>query len=151
MKFSLSAAALALSALALSSCGGFMNGLASGMAGLGGGGYYMTPNYNAMPSPASVWTAPNNFSNVTWTSAPAYTAPVVSGGGASYTSGSSSTAASSSSSGSSRSCGVCYGLGKCRTCNGKGSYFDELNGNTKKCPNCTDGRCTSCGGSGKKN
>lgn len=149
--FSFSMLALALSVFVLSSCGSFMSGLASGIAGYGGGGYYVAPSYNAMPTPATVWTAPNDFSNVTWTSAPAYTTPVVSGSGVSYSTGSSSTATSSSSSSSSRSCSVCYGLGKCRTCNGKGYYFDELNGNNKKCPNCTNGSCTSCGGSGKKN
>ena len=56
----------------------------------------------------------------------------------------------SNSASSGRSCRVCYGSGKCRTCNGNGTYWDSLNGNRKKCPNCSNGLCTSCGGSGKR-
>lgn len=141
-----------LTMLSLTSCGGFMQGLASGLAGYGGGGYYVAPapamnasaGFNSFPAatftaPAATYTAP----------APTYTPPAPTyGTGASSSSSTSSTPSSSSSSG--RSCGVCYGLGKCRTCNGNGTYWDSLNGNRKKCPNCTNGLCTSCGGSGKK-
>lgn len=134
----------------LSSCGGFMQGLTSGIGGYGGGGYYIAPNYNAVAAPATTWNTPNYDFNSTWTTASATypTTTTYSSGSSSYSSGSSTTSSGSSSSG--RSCSVCYGLGKCRTCNGKGTYFDSLNSKTNKCPNCTNGLCTSCGGSGRK-
>lgn len=47
-----------------------------------------------------------------------------------------------------RSCRVCAGIGKCWTCNGKRYYFSE-NFKTLRCPNCTNGLCTTCGGTGK--
>lgn len=124
----------------LTSCGDFMTGLASGLAGYGGGGYYASPaptmydgsNFNTItpPTPTFTFTAP--------AAAPA----------SSYSSGSSSSS-SSSSSNSGRNCTVCSGLGKCRTCNGTGTYWDSLNGVRQICPNCKDGKCTSCGGLGR--
>lgn len=142
--------AMTLSVCSLTSCGGFMQGLAAGMGGYGNGGYNIAPNYNTVSAPSTVWSTPNyDFCN-TWTTAPTYnTSATYSSGSSSFTSGS-STSTSSSSSSSGRSCGVCYGLGKCRTCNGKGTYFDDLNGKYNKCPNCTNGLCTSCGGTGRK-
>ena len=50
-------------------------------------------------------------------------------------------------------CRLCYGLGTCRTCEGKGYYYNSLDlSKTVTCPNCHnhDGLCTSCGGTGKK-
>ena len=124
----------------LTSCGDFMTGLASGFAGYGGGGYYASPaptmydgsNFNTItpPTPTITLTAP--------VAAPA----------SNYSSGSSSSS-SSSSSNSGRNCTVCSGLGKCRTCNGTGTYWDTLNGVRQICPNCKDGKCTSCGGLGR--
>ena len=145
------AAAIILSTLTLSSCEGFMQGLASGMGGYGGyGGYYAAPSYNTVSAPAATFSAPTfDYSN-TWNTAPVYTAPTtVSSGSSTYSSGS-STSTSGSSSSSDRSCRVCYGLGKCRTCNGNGQYFDTFTSKYIKCPNCTNGLCTSCGGSGRK-
>ncbi len=140
--------AVALSLCMLQSCGGFMQGLASGLGSYGGGGYYMAPSYNTVAAPATVWSTPSYDFNNTWTTAPA----TYSSGTTTYSSGSSSSSTSSSSSGSSRSCRVCYGSGKCRTCNGNGKYFDDSlgNGSMRKCPNCTNGLCTSCGGTGRK-
>lgn len=46
-----------------------------------------------------------------------------------------------------RSCRVCAGIGKCWTCNGNRYY--TKNGKTFTCPNCTNGLCTTCGGTGK--
>lgn len=48
-----------------------------------------------------------------------------------------------------RTCRVCSGTGLCRTCNGKGTYFDSFSGKRLKCPNCWNGKCTSCGGTGR--
>ena len=60
----------------------------------------------------------------------------------------------SSSGSSGRQCRVCLGNGKCRTCNGKGWYFDNTFGIGREyiCPNCHNhnGRCASCGGSGRR-
>ena len=50
-------------------------------------------------------------------------------------------------------CRMCYGLGSCRTCDGRGYYYNPLDLSKKVlCPNCRnhDGRCTSCNGTGKK-
>ena len=124
----------------LTSCGDFMTGLASGFAGYGGGGYYASPaptmydgsNFNTITPPTPTFT---------------FTAPAVAPA-SSYSSGSSSSS-SSSSSNSGRNCTVCSGVGKCRTCNGTGTYWDTLNGVRQICPNCKDGKCTSCGGLGR--
>ena len=51
------------------------------------------------------------------------------------------------------SCSRCYGLGTCRTCEGRGYYFNPYDLSKRVlCPNCKnhDGRCTSCNGTGKK-
>lgn len=46
------------------------------------------------------------------------------------------------------SCPICHGSGKCNTCNGRHWYYG-YSGNQITCPNCRDGRCTHCGGSGQ--
>jgi tetratricopeptide (TPR) repeat protein len=69
-----------------------------------------------------------------------------------------SSSKSSNSSNQSRSsntpdCRVCNGLGDCRTCWGKGWIYNSFGmRGTVPCPNCHnhDGRCTSCGGTGKR-
>jgi hypothetical protein len=69
---------------------------------------------------------------------------------------SSSTLGSSSRSNntSSRDCRLCLGTGKCKTCNGDGYYYNPLDlTKTILCPNCQNnhnGKCSSCGGTGKK-
>ena len=47
-------------------------------------------------------------------------------------------------------CHLCHGLGKCWTCNGSRSYLNPLTNEYAKCPNCTDGLCSHCHGTGKK-
>lgn len=68
--------------------------------------------------------------------------------------GSSSTTSSNRSSSSyQKDCQFCYGLGDCRTCSGKGYYFNPLNLSQRLlCPNCKNhnGRCVHCNGTGKK-
>ena len=79
-------------------------------------------------------------------------------GSGSDISSSTSSSSSSSSSTSSRSsyspdCRLCYGLGSCRTCEGKGYYYNSFDlSKTVLCPNCPNhnGKCSSCGGTGKK-
>ena len=48
-----------------------------------------------------------------------------------------------------KDCHVCHGLKKCNTCNGKGWIRHTMTGTTGDCPNCTDGKCSICGGTGK--
>ena len=48
-----------------------------------------------------------------------------------------------------KDCHGCLGSGKCNTCNGKGWYYAIGSSNTINCPNCTNGRCSICGGTGK--
>ena len=117
--------------LLLSSCGDFGQGVLMGLSSMG-----TAPMGGYMPATMPVGNAtyvPNTVSSVGYSS-------------------SLSGISSSSSSSSGRSCRVCYGTGKCRTCNGKHWYYDSSFGTGKKliCPNCSDGRCTSCGGSGKR-
>lgn len=52
-----------------------------------------------------------------------------------------------------KSCRLCAGLGTCKTCSGRGYYYNPLDlRRTVACPNCHnhDGRCSSCGGTGYK-
>ncbi len=46
-------------------------------------------------------------------------------------------------------CRMCGGSGKCGTCNGTRRISNPYTGGYSVCPNCTNGTCTHCGGSGK--
>lgn len=48
-----------------------------------------------------------------------------------------------------KTCHGCHGSGKCNTCNGKGWYERLGIKGTMNCPNCSNGRCSICGGTGK--
>lgn len=65
-----------------------------------------------------------------------------------------SNATGSSMGSSGKQCRLCLGSGKCKTCNGKGWYYDTAFGLDRDyvCPNCHnhDGKCSSCGGTGRK-
>ena len=50
---------------------------------------------------------------------------------------------------SDKSCYSCHGIKKCWTCNGARTYRNPLNGQYVKCPNCTDGLCHVCHGTGR--
>jgi len=45
-------------------------------------------------------------------------------------------------------CRVCYGSGDCPNCGGDGFYQNMFTGEQIACPNCSDGLCWKCGGSG---
>lgn len=47
-------------------------------------------------------------------------------------------------------CPHCHGFGKCWTCNGRKLVLNPLTNEYMKCPNCTDGICSFCDGTGKK-
>lgn len=78
---------------------------------------------------------------------------VVENSSSSSSSSSTKRSRSSVSSGSSagKNCRFCAGTGRCKTCTGRGWYYNPLLTNTKTlCPNCYnhDGNCTHCGGKG---
>ena len=45
---------------------------------------------------------------------------------------------------------MCHGLGKCWTCSGKGWEYNKLGvDGVHDCPNCSNGECSHCHGTGK--
>ena len=46
-------------------------------------------------------------------------------------------------------CRICYGTGDCPTCDGDRLYTNVFTGGQIVCPNCTDGLCWKCGGTGQ--
>lgn len=46
-------------------------------------------------------------------------------------------------------CYLCHGYKKCTTCNGNRVYRPGASMNYVKCPNCTDGLCHACHGTGR--
>lgn len=63
--------------------------------------------------------------------------------------GSSNSSGSSSSTHSGKTCYICHGTKKCWTCGGYQSYINPLTGKRIACPNCTNGWCSKCNGTGK--
>lgn len=49
-----------------------------------------------------------------------------------------------------KDCPLCNGMKKCITCFGEKIYLNPLTNKYIDCPNCTDGWCSRCHGSGKK-
>ena len=50
-------------------------------------------------------------------------------------------------------CHLCAGTGICTTCNGRGLMINSYTGKYQDCPNChapKEGKCHSCGGSGRR-
>ena len=57
----------------------------------------------------------------------------------------------SNSSTSERRCDHCHGSGRCSTCNGNYTHWVGYVGATPKhCPNCSNGACRWCNGTGKR-
>ena len=118
-----------------------MQGMAQGIGTYPMYGYGLSSGYNAsFPSYTSSTTVPT--SSYTSSSSSAST------GTSSYTR---STSSSSSSSG--KMCHLCAGTGDCKSCEGKGFFYNPYD-ITKKvlCPNCSNhnGKCSSCRGTGYK-
>lgn len=169
-----------LCSLFLSSCSSsFWEGMAAGMSTMGGGMYGGAPMmyggvpYGLQPNVAverSAAVINNNLRNTTvtgeqimmneisnqlngdiWKNGVPVTpvaAPATTniGNTGLNSAGSSTTGTRSSSSGT--TCYLCHGLKKCWTCNGNRTYLS--NGKYIKCPNCTDGLCSHCHGTGLK-
>ena len=140
--------------MALSSCSGdFWQGMAAGLGSIGsyptystGGGTVATPASTAATGSFGTFQAPTfNFDM----SPSAVAVPAYSGGSVSTSSSSSSYSGSSGSSSSGKTCPMCYGIKKCWTCNGKQTYHNPLTGKQVPCPNCTNGLCSKCGGTGR--
>lgn len=49
----------------------------------------------------------------------------------------------------SETCHMCQGSGKCNSCNGKHWFYSPFGDDKLTCPNCTDGKCSKCHGTGK--
>ena len=62
-------------------------------------------------------------------------------------SGSGSSSRTNSTSG--KTCHICHGYKKCRTCSGNRTYINPLTNKRVACPNCTNGWCSRCNGTGK--
>lgn len=140
--------------MALSSCSGdFWQGMAAGFGSIGSYPMYSTGG-GTVAAPVNTGTTGSfgTFPATTFTfdAAPSTVAvPAYSGGSVSTSSSSSSYSGSSSSSSNGTTCPMCHGIKKCWTCNGKQTYHNPLTGKMVSCPNCTNGLCSKCGGTGR--
>lgn len=50
---------------------------------------------------------------------------------------------------SDKTCHICHGTKKCWTCSGNRTYINPLTNKRVACPNCTNGWCSRCNGTGK--
>lgn len=167
-----------ISGIMLSSCGGFMDGMAAGMMGLGSyGGYGMGANsmmssgsnYNYLLDPRFAVQQVQNQEQQEYQAAKRYrpnltfeqfraekaqALQMMKTGGGSSSSSSSTPSSDGSSKSSRRICVTCNGGGKCNGCHGSGlrtdNYFGTGTG-TKTCGVCNGRKiCSVCGGSGYK-
>lgn len=152
-----------LSSIVLTSCGSFGQGMLMGLCNLGSSystGYGWGNNYSPSYSSESSSTSSSSSLSATrpssssasvssqfdWSTAPTYVAPSAST--YSGTSSGSSSTPSSTSSGYQKTCHLCHGLKKCSTCNGNRSYINPLTNKYVSCPNCSNGLCSHCHGTG---
>lgn len=63
--------------------------------------------------------------------------------------GRSSSGGSSSTTSSGKTCHICHGTKKCWTCGGNRTYINPLTNKRVACPNCTNGWCSRCNGTGR--
>ena len=117
------------------SCAELMQGLATGLQTFGNSGYG-----GGMGGYGSAY-------RYTFPTTSVVTAPVYSSTGYSSSSNvNTNTTATSSSSGT--PCRLCHGTKKCWTCYGKRTYKSSITGADLVCPNCTNGLCSHCHGTG---
>ncbi len=172
---------LSVAYLTFVSCDSVLQGLATTMGGYGMGGYQVMPggfvrntSYDYLLDPRYALQQVLNQEQQEYQAAKQYRPNLTleqfriekgqaiqmmnSGGSSSSTSSSSSSSSSSnysssSSNSSGRMCQLCAGTGRCKTCEGKGYYYNPLNlSQTVLCPNCHNhnGKCSSCSGTGKR-
>ena len=48
-----------------------------------------------------------------------------------------------------KTCHICHGTKKCWTCGGNRTYINPLTNKRVACPNCTNGWCSRCNGTGR--
>lgn len=106
------------------SCGSFGEGILAGIGNIGGYGGY-----------GSSYVAPSGAGS--------------SGSSHSSSYGRSSSSGSSSSTSRGKTCHICHGTKKCWTCGGNRTYINPLTNKRIACPNCTNGWCSRCNGTGK--
>ena len=104
------------------------------------------------------WSVSNSFtvdwSKVKWENAPIDTYYLYQGdlvnNGVNVSAGSQASPADSEAApGNDRYCYLCHGTKKCWTCGGKRTFINPLTGKSIACPNCSDGWCSKCHGTGK--
>lgn len=166
----------------MSSCDTFWQGMAQGVGGYGGygmGGYQVMPggfvrntSMDYLLDPRYAMQQVLNQEQQEYQAAKRYRPDLTleqfriekgqaiqmmnsnSGGLSSSPSSSSSSSRSTTSSSNGSMCRLCAGSGVCKTCSGKGYYYNPLDLSKKVlCPNCQsnhNGKCSSCGGTGKK-
>lgn len=165
--------AATLICVSLTSCGGtFMQGMAQGMAGYGGGyglgGYQVMPGgfvrdtrYDYLLDPRYAVQQVLSQEQQEYQAAKRYrpnltleqfriekgqALQMMKNSGSSSSSKSTTTSPSGSSpTSNSRDCRLCLGSGKCQTCNGKGYYYNPLDlTKTVSCPNCASNHNGRC-------
>ncbi len=96
----------------------------------------------------------SNYSKSEWRALKGQAIQNMNSGGSSRNSrsssyGRSSSGGSSSSASSGKTCHICHGTKKCWTCGGNQTYINPLTNKRVACPNCTNGWCSRCNGTGK--
>lgn len=161
-------------AMTYTSCDTMFQGFAAGMGGYGMGGYQVMPggfvrntSYDYLLDPRYAIQQVLNQEQQEYQAAKRYRPNMTleefriekgqaiqmmnNNGGSSSSSSNSSSSSTKKLNGS--MCQLCAGTGKCKTCEGKGYYYNPLDlSKTVLCPNCHNhnGKCSSCGGTGKK-
>lgn len=113
-----------------------------------------------MPQIEFKFTAPPTFtfdwSKIDWTSAPIdnyyqYQGDLINNGVGTTVESKTGNQSSFTNTGATneKTCHLCHGIKKCWTCNGKRMYINPLTGKYVTCPNCTNGWCSRCNGTGK--
>lgn len=153
---------LSVSTVLLTSCGSFGEGMLAGLSNMGsiygyGGSTSQAVGNSYVPSQTF------NFQNLGTSGANikfdfSHMESVVpsSGGCSGGTTSSGSNSGSSQRSypstttpSHSKTCHICHGTKKCWTCGGKRTFINPLTNKRVTCPNCTNGWCSRCNGTGK--
>lgn len=112
-----------------------------------------------MPQFDFKWTTPPTFtvdwSQVNWSSTPIdsyyqYQGDLVNNGvGTTVQSNTNQSSFTNTGTSSDKTCHLCHGTKKCWTCGGNRTYINPLTNKRVACPNCTNGWCSRCNGTGR--